>query len=68
MRVKKYRIENLKNQKDTNRLQSYLADVDGVKAVRIDSQADTVTVEFDENATSEQNIIAQIQQSGAEIK
>lgn len=68
MRVKKYRVDNLNKAKNATRLQSYLADVDGVKAVRIDSQADTVTVEFDENATSEQNIIAQIQQAGVEIR
>jgi copper chaperone CopZ len=62
MKYKKFNISNLKNDDQITSIRNSISQIDGVKAVRVDTIANTITVEYDENKVSTNQLQSQINQ------
>ncbi|HYE82752.1 MAG TPA: heavy metal-associated domain-containing protein [Clostridia bacterium] len=52
MNVTKFHVDNLKGSSDIKDLRGELQSLDGVKAVRVDDVANTITVEYEDSLST----------------
>lgn len=53
MNITKFHVDNLKGSNEIKNLRGQLQSMDGVHAVRVDDVANTITVEYEDNLSTE---------------
>ncbi|EOD01602.1 heavy-metal-associated domain-containing protein [Caldisalinibacter kiritimatiensis] len=68
MKSKKFTVNNIEGENDINYIRNTLSSMKGVNAVRVDTVANTVTVDYDENAVSANQLNSEIQNFNNDIR
>jgi copper chaperone CopZ len=67
MKAKKFNISGLNNSKEISHIEQAIHSHEGINAVRVDTQANTVTVDYDEGRYKESDIANYINQTGLKV-
>ncbi len=67
MKANKFVISGLDDPKNISNIENSIFSNDGINAVRVDMQASTVTVDYDEGRYSEKDIESFVNQAGLSV-
>lgn len=67
MKAKRFTISGVANPKDISHIEHSIHQHEGINAVRVDMQANTITVDYDELRCKESDIADYINHSGIKI-
>ena len=67
MKANKFVISGLDDPKNISNIENSIISNDGINAVRVDMQASTVTVDYDEGRYSEKDIEKFVNQAGLSV-
>lgn len=68
MKAEKFKIGDMRDSDTMNRIKHKLLEYEGIIAVRVDMQADTVSVDYDENDYNSETIKTFINNQGLDVK